>query len=577
MFIKICGLTDPGTAHFAIEAGAQFIGILFSSRLPRKVSMKSAHEIVRAVRSSGAEPVGVFVDESLEEMMQIIRELDLRTVQLHGEEAKRACYGLPQELVIIYVVDDDPLPDRLDPKKDFLLFERREPDSRGFRFFIAGGLNAGNIEKGILRHRPHGIDVSSGVESSLSRKEPLLIEQFIRKALSKGRFGEFGGMYVPELLVQPLKELEYAFETIASSDSFQVELCSILRTYAGRPTALTEVKRFAAAIGQARIFLKREDLLHTGAHKINNALGQCLLAKKMGKTRIIAETGAGQHGVATATACALFGLECTIFMGVKDIERQAPNVAKMQLLGAKVVSVSDGSASLKEAVNAALREWAHCYDSTHYCIGSALGPHPFPKMVARFQEVIGKEAKQQLFDTIGRHPDLAIACVGGGSNAIGLFSAYLNEPAVALIGVEAGGSGPQLGRHAARFHGGSPGVLHGSFTYLLQTSDRQVASTDSISAGLDYPAVGPQHAELFQRGRVRYEAALDNEALAAFQLLAETEGIIPALESSHALGYAMRIARDLPSDVVILVNLSGRGDKDLPKLLEKELKNVANR
>ena len=351
----------------------------------------------------------------------------------------------------------------------------------------------------------------------------------------------------------------------------------ILRTYAGRPTALTEVKRFASAIGKARIFLKREDLLHTGAHKINNALGQCLLAKKMGKTRIIAETGAGQHGVATATACALMGLECTIFMGAKDIERQSPNVAKMQLLGAKVISVSNGSATLKEAINEALREWAHSYETTHYCIGSALGPHPFPKMVARFQEVIGLEAKQQLFDIIGRHPDFAIACVGGGSNAIGLFSAYLNEPCVALIGVEAGGSGPELGRHAARFQGGSLGVLHGSLTYLLQTIDRQVAPTGSISAGLDYPAVGPQHADLFQSARARYESASDSEALAAFQLLAKTEGIIPALESSHALGYTMRIAKNLGSEAVILVNLSGRGDKDLPKLFEKELKHVANR
>ncbi len=577
MFIKICGLTDPAVARLAAEEGAQFIGILFSPLSVRKVSMKLAHEIVSSTRAGGGEAVGVFVDEDLEKMMRIIHELDLRVVQLHGEAARRACHALPHELTIIYVVDDDPLPDRLDPRKDFLLFERRDPEPRGFRFFIAGGLNAKNVEKEILLHRPHGVDLSSGVEVSLAKKEPSLIREFIHKVTAKGRFGDFGGMYVPELLVQPLKELEHALETIGLSDGFQEELAAILRTYAGRPTALTEVKRFASVIGKARIFLKREDLLHTGAHKINNAIGQCLLAKKMGKTRIIAETGAGQHGVATATACALMGLQCTVFMGAVDMERQAPNVAKMRLLGAEVRSVANGAATLKEAINEALRDWAHSYETTHYCIGSALGPHPFPKMVARFQQVIGQEAKQQIFDCLGRHPDLAIACVGGGSNAIGLFSAYLDELSVALIGVEAGGIGSKLGHHAARFQGGSPGVLHGSFTYLLQTAERQIASTYSISAGLDYPAVGPQHAALFHSGRARYEAASDSEALAAFQLLAQTEGIIPALESSHALGYVMRIAKDLGPEIVILVNLSGRGDKDLPRLFEKELKHVANR
>jgi tryptophan synthase beta subunit len=411
----------------------------------------------------------------------------------------------------------------------------------------------------------------------VSKKDKTLIQQFIRAATAKGRFGPFGGMYVPELLVQPLKELEIAFKTIAKSRSFQEKLTDILRSYAGRPTALSEVKRFAAAIGKARIFLKREDLLHTGAHKLNNALGQCLLAQKMGKTRIIAETGAGQHGVAVATACALLGLQCAVFMGAVDIERQAPNVAKMRLLGAEVISVKNGSATLKDAINEALRDWAHNYDTTHYCIGSALGPHPFPIMVAAFQQVIGEEAKEQFYHQVGRHPDLAIACVGGGSNAIGLFSAYLDDLYVDLIGVEAGGNGSALGHHAARFQGGLPGVLHGSYTYLLQTPDRQVASTHSISAGLDYPAVGPQHAQLFLSGRARYETASDDQALAAFQLLARTEGIIPALESSHALGYVMQIAPELEPDTLVLVNLSGRGDKDLPKLLEKELSHVAHR
>ncbi|HSX11394.1 MAG TPA: tryptophan synthase subunit beta [Chlamydiales bacterium] len=365
-----------------------------------------------------------------------------------------------------------------------------------------------------------------------------------------GRFGAFGGTYVPELLMQPLKELEHAFRTIPIEE----ELIELLRHYAGRPTAMTEVFNFARAINGPRIFLKREDLLHTGAHKINNAIGQCLLAKKMGKTRIIAETGAGQHGVATATASALLGLECVIYMGQTDIVRQAPNVHKMELLGAKVIAVTHGSATLKDAVNEALRDWAASYETTHYCLGSALGPHPFPSLVAQFQKVIGEESKRQMRERIGRDPDLCIACVGGGSNAIGLFSAYLDE-AVELIGVEAEG--------AARFQNGSPGVLHGTYSFLLQDAHGQVQETHSISAGLDYPGVGPKHAELHRAGRVAYEVCNDAEALAGFRLLARTEGIIPALESAHALGFLMRIAHTLPKEMVVLVNLSGRGDKDV--------------
>ncbi len=355
---------------------------------------------------------------------------------------------------------------------------------------------------------------------------------------------------MPEILIQPLKELEKAFRTI----SIEEEFLDLLRHYAGRPTALTEVPNFAKAIDGPRIFLKREDLLHTGAHKINNAIGQCLLAKKMGKTRIIAETGAGQHGVATATACALLGLECVIYMGQTDIERQAPNVFKMELLGAKVIPVMQGSCTLKDAVNEALRDYAASFETTHYCLGSALGPHPFPAMVAHFQKVIGREAKEQMRERIGRDPDLCVACVGGGSNAIGLFSAYLNDP-VQLVGVEAEG--------AARFKNGSPGVLHGTYSYLLQDENGQIQETHSISAGLDYPCVGPKHAELYAADRVEYEICNDQEALAAFQLLCRTEGIIPALESSHALGFLARIAHTLPKETIVLVNLSGRGDKDV--------------
>ncbi|MFN7094816.1 MAG: tryptophan synthase subunit beta [Burkholderiales bacterium] len=396
------------------------------------------------------------------------------------------------------------------------------------------------------------------------------------KTVRPERYGKFGGCYIPELLIQPLQELATAYASLSTSADFRQEFTSILTNYAGRPTALTEIANFAKTINSPRIFLKREDLLHTGAHKINNAIGQCLLAKQMGKTRIIAETGAGQHGVATATACAMFGLSCTIYMGQIDIERQAPNVAKMRLLGAKVVAVSSGSATLKDAVNEALRDWAESFEDTHYCLGSALGPHPFPTIVADFQAIIGQEAKAQFLEQVGSHPHTVLACVGGGSNAIGIFSAYLTETAVRLTGVEAGGLGSGLGNNAARFKEGSPGVLHGSYTYLLQTNAGQIVDTYSISAGLDYAAVGPQHSYLFASGRANYETATDTDALNAFQLLIKTEGIIPALESSHALGYLMRIAKDIPRDAAVLVNLSGRGDKDLPSLLSKELQHVTH-
>ena len=382
-------------------------------------------------------------------------------------------------------------------------------------------------------------------------------------------YGQFGGVFIPEILMAPLLQLQEAWDSVRACPQFEQELMEILTHYAGRKTALTEVKRFSEAIEGPRIFLKREDLLHTGAHKLNNALGQCLLAKKMGKKRIVAETGAGQHGVATATACAFLGLECVVYMGKVDIERQAPNVMKMELLGATVTSVDSGTMTLKDAVNEALRDWSFHCDDTHYCLGSALGPHPYPEMVAQFQSVIGKEAKEQIRARTGQDPDLVIACVGGGSNAIGIFSAFLDQPEVALVGVEAGGKGNQLGEHAARFQGGTPGVLHGCYTYLLQHAGGQVSETHSISAGLDYPAVGPQHAQLFATGRVHYTSVTDEEALDAFKLLSKTEGIIPALESSHALAYAVKVAKTLQHDAVVLLNLSGRGDKDLPQLIAK--------
>jgi tryptophan synthase beta subunit len=384
-----------------------------------------------------------------------------------------------------------------------------------------------------------------------------------------GRYGDFGGAYVAEILMQPITELRNAWEQAKSDVTFQKIFSDILKNYAGRPTALTEVPTFSAKINGPKIFLKREDLLHTGAHKLNNALGQCLLAKRMGKTRVIAETGAGQHGVATAAACAHLGLTCVVYMGSTDMQRQAPNVSRMRLMGATVIPVENGAATLKDAVNAALRDWSESYSDTHYCLGSALGPHPFPEIVAEFQSVIGREARGQCQQQFAALPDLVVACVGGGSNAIGIFAEFLSEDNIRFIGVEAGGTGKQLGQHAARFYTATPGVLHGSYTYVLQDQDGQIAATASISAGLDYPAVGPQHAHLFQSQRVEYVAVTDDEALEALKLLARTEGIICALESAHALAHVIKIANQLPKNINVLVNLSGRGDKDLPQIMAR--------
>jgi tryptophan synthase beta chain len=380
------------------------------------------------------------------------------------------------------------------------------------------------------------------------------------------KFGPYGGQFVPETLMPALAELEAAFCALRSDAAFDAAWDGLLHTYVGRPTPVTHARRLTARLGGAQVYLKREDLAHTGAHKINNALGQALLAQYMGKRRVVAETGAGQHGVASATAAALLGLECIVYMGSVDIARQQPNVLRMQLLGAEVRPVESGSRTLKDAINEAIRDWVTNVRTTHYLLGSALGPHPYPTIVREFQSVIGVEAREQMLAQAGRLPDLCVACVGGGSNAIGLFHAFRDDPNVRLLGVEAGGEGIKTGHHAARFADprlGRPGVLHGTHTYVLQDADGQVAVTHSISAGLDYPAVGPEHAHLREIGRTEYTTATDDEALRAFQLLAQTEGILPALESAHAVAEAARLAPTLPPDAVILVNLSGRGDKDL--------------
>jgi tryptophan synthase beta chain len=380
---------------------------------------------------------------------------------------------------------------------------------------------------------------------------------------ARGHFGPYGGMFVPETLMSALDDLTVEYERAKNDPAFRNELDDLLRNFAGRPTALYLAERLTKNLGGSKIYLKREDLLHTGAHKINNALGQILLARRMGKKRIIAETGAGQHGVATATVAARFGCECVIYMGAVDMERQALNVARMRFLGAKVVAVTAGQATLKEAINEAMRDWVTNVRTTHYILGSALGSHPYPMMVRDFHRVIGLEARRQILEREERLPDLLVACVGGGSNAIGLFHPFLNDESVRMIGVEAGGEGIRTGKHAARFQGGRLGVLQGTKTFLLANEDGQIELTHSISAGLDYAAVGPEHSYLRDAGRIEYDYATDDEALAAFRTLAETEGIIPALETAHAIAHVIKIAPSMPSDKLIIVNCSGRGDKDV--------------
>jgi tryptophan synthase beta chain len=384
------------------------------------------------------------------------------------------------------------------------------------------------------------------------------------KRRRKGYFGAYGGQFAPETLMAPLEELEKAFARFRRERKFKAELSELLHSYAGRPTPLSLAENLSAKAGGARIVLKREDLLHTGAHKLNNSLGQVLLAKRMGKTRIVAETGAGQHGVATAAAAAKLGLPCRVYMGAVDMERQAPNVSRMRLFGAEVVAVDSGSRTLKDSISEAMRDWAENVATTHYVLGSALGPHPYPTIVRELQSVIGREARAQFRKLAGRDPQAAVACVGGGSNAIGLFSAYLDRPSkTKLYGVEAGGRGSGPGEHAARFAGGALGVLHGTLTMLLQDEDGQVLPTHSVSAGLDYPAVGPEHSKLHDAGRVAYVKVSDEEALDAFEVLSACEGILPALESAHAIAFALELAKKMPRTTWILVNLSGRGDKDL--------------
>ena len=378
-----------------------------------------------------------------------------------------------------------------------------------------------------------------------------------------GHFGQYGGRFVPEALIPALDELTIAFNNAKTDPDFQSQLSELHKSYSGRPSIITEARRFSEYCGGARILLKREDLNHTGSHKINNVLGQALLTKRMGKKRIIAETGAGQHGVASATAAALLGLECVVYMGEEDTKRQSLNVARMKLLGAKVIPVTSGSRTLKDAINEAMRDWVTNVETTHYLLGTVAGPHPFPEMVRDFHKIIGEESREQVLALTGRLPDAVLACVGGGSNAIGIFHPFIDDASVRLIGLEAGGSGVESGKHAATIVGGTPGVLHGTRSYVLQDENGQTVESHSISAGLDYPGVGPEHAYLHDIGRAEYRAITDDQAMHAFALLSQTEGIIPAIETAHALAGALQVGNELGKDAILLINLSGRGDKDV--------------
>jgi tryptophan synthase beta subunit len=578
MKLKICGLCRAPDAQAAVSLGADYIGVILSPGFARSQTRASAAEIYQAAGS--AQRVGVFVDAPLAEILDSARMLELNVVQLHGQEPVAFVEQLRRQTTAkvwkaVRVQSRAAATDALQAYAehvDAILIDGvaalpDPPPGLPANLVIAGGLHAQNVGSAIAAWQPLIVDVSSGVEREPCVKSVELMEAFTRNARNASqRFGEFGGRYVPETLVAPLQALAEAYDQIRTDSSFQQELDVWLRDYVGRPTPLYRAQRLGAAAGGITVYLKREDLNHTGAHKINNTLGQILLARRMGKSRIIAETGAGQHGVATATVCALFGLQCLVYMGEEDARRQALNVYRMKLLGAEVRTVTSGTRTLKDATNEAMRDWVANARDTHYIIGSVVGPDPYPRMVRDFQSVIGTEIREQLHEQEQCLPVAVVACVGGGSNAMGSFYEFVSEPAVELVGVEAAGEGLTSGRHSASLSAGLPGVLHGSFSYLLQDAQGQVAPAHSVSAGLDYPGVGPEHAQLKASGRAHYVSVTDAEALRAFAALAKLEGIIPALESAHAVAHVLAHGRQWQGRGPVVICLSGRGDKDVEQV-----------
>jgi tryptophan synthase beta subunit len=584
--VKVCGLTRVEDARVALDAGADAIGMIFVDGTPRRIAESEARDISR-VAAGRAIRVGVFRDAPLERVQELVQGIGLDAVQLQGNESPEYVAALPYPVIKALSADLD-----LErcaaqyPGADLLLdhpsgggsgkawdFSRaRGLVSRGRRVWLAGGLAAENVADAIRATRPHGVDACSRLESAPGRKDAERVRAFVAAARRAreprtrpdefGYYGRFGGRYVPETLVPAVEELAETWEALREDPGFWDELVRERREFVGRPTPLYHAARMSEDLG-FKVYLKREDLAHTGAHKINNAIGQALIARRMGKRRIIAETGAGQHGVAAATACARYGLDCEVFMGAEDVRRQALNVFRMELLGARVHAVESGSRTLKDAMNEALRDWATNVRTTYYLIGSTAGPHPYPMLVRDLQAVIGEEVRSQIVAAEGRLPDVLVACIGGGSNALGLFAPFYPERGVAMLGVEAGGEGLEGGRHGAPLNAGSPGALHGSFSYVLQDDAGQIFEAHSISAGLDYPGVGPEHSYFKETGRAEYSAVTDAEALDAFVYLARMEGIIPAFESAHAIAELRKRKGQWGRERLVVVNLSGRGDKDV--------------
>lgn len=601
--VKICGITNLEDALLCAKSGADALGFNFYEKSPRYILPETARTIIDELLE-GISKVGVFVNENPERIIEITEIAGLEAIQLHGEESPRFVDLLKSktglEIIKTFRIDKNFNPETiLLYEVEKILLDTNSPREYGGtgetfdwkiakkvkeifpKMYLAGGLNPKNVKQALSEVRPFGVDVCSGIETKKGIKEPKKTMAFLSSVMEfmsdfepneKGYWGEYGGRFVPETLVAPLDKLTEAYFKVRNDAEFQSEFYQLLRDYCGRPTPLFYAKRLSEKLGGAKIYLKREDLNHTGAHKINNAVGQILIADRMSKKRIIAETGAGQHGVATAAVCALFGFECVIYMGTEDMLRQAPNVFRMEFLGAEVRSVNAGSKTLKDAINEALRDWVASFEKTHYLLGSALGPHPYPLMVRDFQCVIGKETREQIMEREGKMPDCLVACVGGGSNSIGLFYPFVRDSAVRMIGVEAGGKGDNLGEHASRFNetsGNRVGVLQGTKSYLLQDSNGQISQTHSISAGLDYASIGPEHSFLRDMKRVEYTSATDKEALEAFQVLSQNEGILPALESAHGIAHAFKIAKEMSTDKILIVNLSGRGDKDVNTVAEK--------
>ena len=579
--IKLCGLTREEDIKKANEVKPEYVGFVFYEKSRRKVSKDQAKKL-RAMLNPEIKTVGVFVDANPVEIEDLFQEKIIDVAQLHGNEDEEYIKELQDKSIpVIKMFNGDSPEELLKAEKssaDMIMLDAGQGEGKTLNwnlltyierpFILAGGLTQENVAQAIKATNPYGVDVSSGIETD-KLKDGQKMKEFVnavredaKVVKSKGRFGIHGGQYIPETLMNAVNELEEAYNHYKDDPEFNRELKDLLDNYAGRPSLLYYAEKMTKDLGGAKIYLKREDLNHTGSHKINNVLGQALLAKKMGKTRLIAETGAGQHGVATATAAALLGMECVIFMGEEDTKRQALNVYRMKLLGADVVPVTSGTATLKDAVSECMREWTTRIDDTHYCLGSVMGPHPFPTIVRDFQAVISKESRQQILEVEGRLPDAVIACVGGGSNAMGSFYHYIADENVKLIGCEAAGRGIDTFETAATVNTGKVGIFHGMKSYFCQDKYGQIAPVYSISAGLDYPGVGPEHAYLHDIHRAEYVPVTDVEAVEAFEYIAKTEGIISAIESSHAIAYARKLAPTMDKDQIIIVTVSGRGDKD---------------